>query len=446
MRPNLRRWLPRARNALAALVVLSAAGCSKSPGTGAGKTESGASSGTTASAASGVPPGTAGPAASIPSPAPSVVGKWPRTTSGEIAFGNLDATVRGAAAKAALHPEDAAASRQFVDLLLTRGQFRGWIADYERAAEVADAAVRAHPDSADAHLARASTLGTFHLFESSLQEVQAAADAKAPAPAVAHARATDLIAEGRFDEAQELGLWKDPAVLDSSALATAAVLAGERGQTDESEALFEKARAAFRDVTPFPVAWIAFQHGWLLERKGDRARAKEYFAQAHAALPAFAHAAVHLAAMDPPDEARAVLEPLLGHTDDPEVDAAYGDALRRLGRTDEAKTYVDRARVRYGELMAKHPEAFADHAAGFFLGIGQDPERAFEDASLNAAHRRTEAAFDLLITAALAAGKRDEACAAAAKAQSLAYATAAFRALVKTTRDGCAGAGSAKAP
>jgi tetratricopeptide (TPR) repeat protein len=445
MRPNPRRLLLRVRNALAALVVVSAAGCSKSPGTGAGNAGSGASSGMTARAASAAAPATAMPSGSLPPP-PSSVGKWPRTTSAEIALGNLDAIVRGEAARVARHPEDAAASREFVDLLVTRGQFRGSIADYERAAEIADAAVHTHPESADAHLARASTLGTFHLFERSLQEAQAAADAKAPAAVVAHARATDLIAEGRFEEAQALGLWSDTTYLDSTALATAAVLAGERGKTDESEALFEKARAAFHDVTPFPVAWIAFQHGWLLERQGDRARAKDYFAQAHAVLPAFVHAAVHLAAMDPPDEGRAVLEPLLGHTDDPEVDAAYGDALRRLGRPDEAKTYVDRARVRYGELMAKHPEAFADHAAAFFLGIGQDPQRAFTYASLNATNRRTEAAFDLLITAALAAGKRDAACTAATDAESLAYATAAFRALVKTTRAGCAGAGSAKAP
>ena len=414
----------------------------KSSVSGAGNGESGAS-GTMSVTASA-----SAPAASIMSPAavPSSVGRWPRTTSGEIALANLDATVRAAAAKVAHHPEDALASRQFVELLVTRGQFRGSIADYERAAEVADALVRTHPESADAHLARAQTLGTFHLFEASLQEAQAAADAKAPARAVALMRATDFVAEGRFDEAQALGLWNDTTYLDSTDLATAAVLAGERGQPAESEALFEKARAAFRDVSPFPVSWIAFQHGWLRERQGDRARAKDYFVQAHAVLPAFAHAAVHLAAMVPPDEARAVLEPLLGRTDDPEVDAAYGDALRRLGRADEAKTYVERARVRYGALMAEYPQAFADHAAAFFLGIGQDPQRAFTYAALNASNRRTEAALDLAITAALAAGRHDEACAAAANAEPLAYATPAFRALVKTTRDGCTGGASAKAP
>ena len=432
----------RVRKGLAALVVLGAAACSKSSSTGSEKAERGASGGTAASAAPAAPSVQVSASPAVP----ARVGKWPRTTSGDIALGNLDATVRAAAAKAAHHPDDAGASRQLVELLVTRGQFRGSIADYERAAEVADASVRAHPDSADAHLARASTLGTFHLFEPSLQEAQAAEDAKAPAGAVAHVRATDLIAEGRFDEAETLGLWNDTTYLDSTDLATAAVLAGERGQTAESEALFEKARAAFHDVTPFPLAWIAFQHGWLLERQGNRAGAKDYFLQAHAVLPAFAHAAVHLAAMEPADEARGVLEPLLGHTDDPEIDAAYGDALRRLGRADEAKTYVDRARLRYGELMAKHPEAFADHAAAFFLGLGQDPQRAFGYAALNAANRRTEASFDLLITAALAAGKRDEACSAAAKAESLTYATQAFRALVKTTRDGCAGVGSAKTP
>jgi hypothetical protein len=427
----------------AALVLLSAAGCSKS-------SASGAASGAQDHGVSGTVAIAEGPSASLAAAAAVTspegesppAGKWPRTTNAKIALDNFDAQLRGVEAAVARSPADAPTSRRLVDLLLTRGQFCGTIADYERAASIADALVTSQPNSPDAHLAHASTLGTFHLFEAALREAQAAADAQAPPGAVTHVRATALLAEGRFDEVEALGLWHDPSGLDTTELAGAAILAGERGKMAESEALFEKARAAFRDVTPFPVAWIAFQHGWLLERKGDRVGAKAYFVQAHETLPPFAHAAVHLAALETPDEARVLLEPLLGQSDDPEVEAAYGDALRRLGRGEEAKPFIARARARYDELLAKHPEAFADHAAVFFLGLGQDPARALAYATLNANNRQTEAALDLLLLAALAAGKQAEACAAAARGETLAYATPAFRTLVKTTDATCAPKGA----
>src|SRR5262249_2210251 len=132
-------------------------------------------------------------------------------------------------------------------------------------------------------------------------------------------------------------------------------LAGERGMAEESEKLFEAARAKYRDVSPFPIAWMDFQRGSVLERHGDRARAKLYFAEAHAILPGFAHPAVHLAGLESPSAALPILEPLVGKTDDPQVDAAYADALRRVGRADDAKAPVARAKARYEQLVKAHP-------------------------------------------------------------------------------------------
>ncbi len=362
----------------------------------------------------------------------------PPTTDPAIALGNLDAQLRGFAAVAARRPDDVDAAKQLVDLTLERGQFRGSVADYERADALAAALVKDHPESAIAHLARAETLGTFHLFSRALDELDAAERLHGPALAIAHARAADYMGQGRFDEAEALGLFRVTDGLDATDLASAAVLAGERGKRAESERLFEKARGAYHDVSPFAVAWVDFQRGSLLERKGERARAKPYYAEAHAALPAFPHACVHLAALEAPEQARVLLEPCVGKTDDPEVDAAYADALRRLGRADEAKPIIDRAKVRYDELIAKHPEAFADHAASFYLGIGGDPARALDLAKTNAANRHTEAALDLLMTAAFVAGARDIGCAAAAEGLKLRYATDAQRATFDSARRGCA--------
>jgi tetratricopeptide (TPR) repeat protein len=354
-------------------------------------------------------------------------------------LGNLDAQIRGREAIVDRDPNDVADARQLVDLLLLRGQFRGSIADYERADAIALSLVKVHPESPDSHLEHAATLGTFHLFRRALDELDVAERTHADPAAVLRARATIFIAQGRYDEADALGALRwGSGGLDPSELATAAVLAGERGRGTESQRLFDQARVSYRDVSPFTFAWIDFQQASLLERRGDRAGAKRYFAEAQEMLPTFAHACVHLAAFETPDRARSLLEPLLGHSDDPEVDAAYGDAMRRLGRDDEAKPFIDRARARYDELVAKHPEAFADHAASFYLGNGSDTAKALGLAKVNAANRATEPALELLIVSALAAGSNDEACSAVARATSLRYATRALRFTVDAVHDRCA--------
>jgi tetratricopeptide (TPR) repeat protein len=392
------------------------------------------------------PSATVDAAASAPA---SVTGSLPlkkiRTTSPGLALSNLDVQIRSREEMLGRDANDVRATRALIDLLLARGEYASHIADYERAASIADAYVAAHPESADAHLAHAATLGTFHLFARQLAELDTATTLKAPPEAVRAARATVLMAQGRFDDADALGIWKDPSALDTMGLATAAVLAGERGHPEESDALFEQARAKFHDVSPFPVAWMDFQRAALLERQGDRTRAKVYFEEAHSALPGFAHAAVHLAGLETPANALAILEPLVGKTDDPEVDVAYADTLRRLGRTAEVKAPLDRARARYDELVQKHALGFADHAAQFYVGLGHDPARALVLARQNAMNRATEPSLDLWLTAALLAGAHDEACTAATAGASLTYATPAFRATLATTRATC-DAGAAATP
>ncbi len=360
-----------------------------------------------------------------------------RTTDPSLALSNLDVQIQSREQMLARDANDVRASCALVELLLARGQYASRIADYERADTVAAAFVAAHPESGDAHLAHASTLGTFHLFPAQLAELDAAERLKASADAVRASRATISMAQGRYDDAAATGAWTNTDTLDAMGLAAAAVLAGERSMPGDSDQLFERARAKYHDVSPFPVAWMDFQRGSLLERQGDRARAKLYFAEAHTFLPGYAHAAVHLAGLETPAEALAILEPLVGKTDDPEVDSGYADALRRVGRAEDAKASIARAKVRYDELVKAHPLAFADHAAQFYLGLGHDPQRALALARQNADNRPTEPALDLLLSATLLAGSHDEACAAAARGAALRYATPAFRATVAATRASC---------
>jgi hypothetical protein len=52
--------------------------------------------------------------------------------------------------------------------------------------------------------------------------------------------------------------------------------------------------------------------------------------------------------------------------------------------------------ARYDELLAWHAHAFADHAAEFWLTIGDDPERALWLARQNRALRQTPRARELV--------------------------------------------------
>jgi hypothetical protein len=57
-------------------------------------------------------------------------------------------------------------------------------------------------------------------------------------------------------------------------------------------------------------------------------------------------------------------------------------------------------------LVAAHPEAFADHAAEFWLAAGADPMKALRLARINSGVRQTPRARDLLSQAVAAAQSR----------------------------------------
>ena len=63
----------------------------------------------------------------------------------------------------------------------------------------------------------------------------------------------------------------------------------------------------------------------------------------------------------------------------------------------------DQAAARYDELVARHLDAFADHAAEFWIEVGGNPDRARWLASRNLEVRQTPRAHELLTRAMLAA-------------------------------------------
>ena len=215
------------------------------------------------------------------------------------------------------------------------------------------------------------------------------------------------------------------------------MLAGRMQKSEESDRLFETAREKTVDVSPFPVAWMDFQRGMLLEARGKEMQARPYYAEACDAIPVYVHAAVHLAATDLPERAITRLEELRKVSTDPDILAALADAHKRAKHDAEAKAATDAARARYEELVAKHPEAYGDHAARFWLGAGNDAKKALDLAEKNAKLRPTEEAIDLWMAAAAAAQQKDKICASAVAMNTLRWASESRKRLAAAALSGC---------
>jgi len=86
-------------------------------------------------------------------------------------------------------------------------------------------------------------------------------------------------------------------------------------------------------------------------------------------------------------------------SDDPDYAAQLARILGEMGRNNEASGWCLLAANRYDELTAAHPEAFADHAAEFWLGVGNDTPKGLRFAEFNLRVRKTPRAYDLLAQA-----------------------------------------------
>lgn len=304
---------------------------------------------------------------------------------------------------------------QYVSLLSTHAQYFGVLDDYSRALEAAERTVRRHPKVAEAYLQRASARQALHLFDEALRDL---VQAEKLGGDVEAARAGIFQAEGRFDEALAIRarrLQKRRTFYDLAAMAQ---LQGELGNVAEAEALFVEAQDHYEDPSPFGLAWLYFQAGLLEERNGRPSSAKELYRAAHERLPQYAPAAAHLASLVEAAQAIALLQPIVQASDDPEYQA-------QLGALTGDAALVEKARLRYQQLLQRHPSAFADHAARFWLGAGGDPRRALTLAERHL--RPTREGYDLLVQAATAAGDDGVRCSAAGRLSAFPYLTAAHR-------------------
>ncbi len=386
------------------------------------------------------PPGSGGVASPAPAASSNVARK---TTDGAIAIGNLDAQIAGTERLVKTRPLSVKERAGQVDLLMQRGQILGRVSDYEAADAIAEALVAEAPTDPHAWLARARTRATLHRFTNALADLDEAARLGAPARALDAIRVGILQATGKETEALALRNRLAESRPDILTLGAEAALRAARGELDEAERLFAAALASYRDVSPFPVAWVEFQHGLVWMREDELARARELLTAAHGRLPQYAQAQGHLAeveaALGNVDRAVELLRPLADSSEDPDYAAQLARILGEAGRGDEAKPWRERAAARYDQLMATHPEAYADHAAEFWLAAGADPVRALGHAERNLALRPTVRAWELVLRAAEAKGDGERVCAAANGAREAGYLYASARKVVDAALAKCPG-------
>jgi tetratricopeptide (TPR) repeat protein len=184
------------------------------------------------------------------------------------------------------------------------------------------------------------------------------------------------------------------------ALAQACAAAGRH---DEADALYARALQLLDTTWPFPAAGVWFARGLMWsEQAGDPARGAAMYEQALRLVPQHVAAGLHLAELQAArgDEAGAVarLSALVQASDEPEALALLGQLHGRAGLP-QGRDEIARAGRRFEQLLQRHPAAFADHAAEFYLGAGQDPKRALAWARFNLQVRPTPRAQALLARA-----------------------------------------------
>ncbi len=302
------------------------------------------------------------------------------TTAGPLALANLQAQIDGQQRQALAAEFGVDGQAALIELVRLRGQILGCIADYEWAHARAEQLMHDRPADGVALLAGARARATFHRFTDALGDLDEARCLGADPAVVDAERAAIFQAVERYDEALTSMREAVKRRADFASLAALASLCAEVGDVATAERLFDESRGRYRAVSPIPLAQLDFQRAKMWLAQGNLPRARSWLGAAYRRLPAHAPAQGHLAeveaALGETDSAIARLRPLTITSDDPDYPTQLARILTEVGRAQEAREWRERAAARYDELVARHPEAFADHAAEFWLGPGGEPHRA----------------------------------------------------------------------
>ena len=325
-----------------------------------------------------------------------------RYTSGRIAVANLSTLIDSFELR---RIEDAAFENLLAlsKLLFLRGDMLGRIVDHDRAERVANEAIALSPDGGGALFTRARLAERFHRFE----EADALLEWRARGRTIQSERSRPKrrrCSRRPDDIGRRWFCAKDwrRMIPGFDTLGALASLLAEMDQWAEAENRYSAALKADDGISPLPCGQLLFEWGVSAMRRGDLDRAEAILAELHAILPAHApgrgHRAEVAVARGALDVAAVLITPLLETSDDPEYRAVYAEILAARGDS-RAASEAERAVVAYELLLARRPEAYADHAAAFFMGVGNRPQRAVELALANWKLRDTPRSRHLLAKA-----------------------------------------------
>ena len=324
-----------------------------------------------------------------------------RYTSSQIAVTNLSAAIESLE----LRRVEGASTENLLalsQLLFIRGDLLGRITDHDRAEAVAIEAIALSPDSGTALYTRARLAARFHRFDEAKVLLDRAFAAGYPKQQIDPERAALLQATGQYREAlvlRERSAKDDPGIHTFGTLAS---LLADMGQCEAAESHYAAAVDADSNISPIPCAQLLFEWGVGAMRRGDLDRADALLAELDVILPDHVPGRGHRAevalARGELDVAAALIAPLLEISDDPEYRAIHAEILAAHGDS-KAVSEARAAAAAYDQLLARRPEAYADHAASFFMGIGKQPQRAVELALANLKLRDTPRAHSLLARA-----------------------------------------------
>jgi tetratricopeptide (TPR) repeat protein len=324
-------------------------------------------------------------------------------------MGNLDARIEGLTFRAARGRLTADGWGELVELTALRGHVRGRIDEVERAASLAETFVDRAPRDPRSLVARARLAGVFHQFAAALDDLDAAAALGLDRRSVDEERAAVCQAVGRYEEALALHRQALSRGQDFSTLGAMACWHAESGEAGEAETWFLAARRTYRGVSPFPLAVLEFQCGQMWLAQGSLVSARIWLESAARRLPSYVPVQGHLAETDAAEGRTPVaterLRRLALASDDPDYAARLACLLGRFEAPAETRFWRAHAAARYEELMVRHPEAYADHAAEFWLTVGGDPQRALRLARWNLSLRATPRAHALVNRAMCRVGR-----------------------------------------
>lgn len=322
-------------------------------------------------------------------------------TAGEIAVINLESARQRSWNRFWRAPRQPQIAELIVEQEQLTAQFIGDLGAFDRLQTLVHELTRVEPEAARTALIAAQVACSTHQFAEAREGLAQAVARGAPTDAsnrllltIDQATGTNLseVLAARRERAARPGPWEERIPLGA--------LLADLGEFDEADRTYLEALRTYPDVSPFGPAWVSFQLGVLWGESvpiPDLERAAKWYGTAIDYLPAYVKARVHLAeihlAAGRAHDATTLLAPAL-ESGDPEVSWRLADSAHAAGDAREAALHLTAARLNFEAILAKHPLAFADHAAEFYLGSGGNPARALELTQQNLANRPTMRAIE----------------------------------------------------